>query len=147
MFDRRFSRNLILLYNWSKIFKPMLPIYSVSETSVLYGQDLWNTHSYDVKNHFAEMRTITDYKLYAMFVIDMDIYLKYVHIVKAMGIEMIHRQNYGWLSFIWTLPSRNIYRHYTIVHFPFRFFRCVLRALLEKPVKLYSTHIVIQFQW
>lgn len=84
----------------------MLPIYSVSETSVLYSQDLWNTHSYDVKNHFAEMRTITDFKLYAMFVIDMDIYLKYVHIVKAM--EMIHRQNYGWLSFIWTLPSRNI---------------------------------------
>lgn len=40
----------------------MLPIYSVSETSVLYGQDLWNTHSYDVKNHFAEMRTITDFK-------------------------------------------------------------------------------------
>lgn len=39
------------------------------------------------------MRTITDFKLYAMFVIDMDIYLKYVHIVKAM--EMIHRQNYG----------------------------------------------------
>lgn len=132
-------------FNWSKIFKPMLPICSVSETSVLYSQDLWNTHSYDVKNHFAEMRTITDFKLYAMFVIDMDIYLKYVHIVKAM--EMIHRQNYGWLSFIWTLPSRNIYRHYTIVHFPFRFFRCVLRALLGKAVKLYSTRIVIQFQW
>lgn len=122
----------------------MLPIYSVSETSVLYGQDLWNTHSYDVKNHFAEMRTITDFKLYAMFVIDMDIYLKYVHIVKAM--EMILDKIMADLVSSGRCLQET-YRHYTTVHFPFRFFRCVLRALLENPVKLYSTHIVIQFQW
>lgn len=37
------------------------------------------------------MCIIIDYKLYVMFVIDMDIYLKYVYIVKVMGIEMIYR--------------------------------------------------------
>lgn len=65
-----------------------------------------------------------------------------LYIVATRG--MIHRHNYGWLSFIRTLPSRNMSKSYnrnvsglSVVCF---------RALSERPVKLLSEHYtVIQF--